>query len=198
MLSAYIEAGADISPDGVYRYRLWREWRNHPSPSKWRWWKNDDGSAVVDGTGKPVGEPESVLFVMLNPSTADGKTDDPTIRKCVGFARRWGYDRIDVANLFAYRATNPQVLLRLPEHNDPFGVRNQEVIERLAHDCHLIVCAWGTHGNHLGQNETVRGWLEGCTSKPLHALGFSKDGHPRHPLMVSYSTPLLSMDGIYV
>ena len=193
--SKYVSSGADISADGKYRYLLWREWRNHPKPAKWHWWKNDDGSAVVDGAGHPIGEPKSVLFVMLNPSTADADIDDPTIRKCVGFAKRWGFDRMEVVNLFAYRATDPRVLLRLPERDDPFGVRNQEVIQQAAWDCAMIVCAWGTHGAHLGQNETVLGWIEGCQSKPLGALGFSKNGEPRHPLMLSYKTPIVSMGG---
>lgn len=191
MTVKYVSRGADLSADGRYRYVLWREWRNHPKPARWRWWKKADGSAVVDGANQPLGEPEFVLFVMLNPSTANAETDDPTIRKCVGFAQRWGYDRIAVVNLFAFRATDPTELLRLAEIDDPFGVRNQEVIERVAYDCHLIVCAWGAHGAHLGQNETVLGWIEGCTSKPLHALGFSKAGHPRHPLMLGYDTPLV-------
>src|SRR5258707_10232275 len=122
----YVDAGAHFSADGRYRYVLWREGRNHPAPAKWRWWKDDNGKPVVDGAGKPIGEPETVLFVMLNPSTADGQGDDPTIRKCVGFAQRWGYDRMKVVNLFAYRATDPRMLLSLPERDDPFGVRNQE------------------------------------------------------------------------
>ena len=188
--SKYVSSGADISADGRYRYSLWREWRNHPKPAKWRWWKNDDGSAVLDGADRPVGEPESVLFVMLNPSKADADDDDPTIRKCVGFAKRWGYDRIDVVNLFAYRSTDPRAILRMLYDRDPVGVRNQDVIERKAWDAHLIVCAWGAHGSHLEQNETVRGWL---MDKPLYALGFTKDGHPRHPLMLSYDTQLVKI-----
>ncbi len=188
---SYVSSGAILSNDERYRYRLWREWRNHPKPAKWRWWKDDAGRPVLDGAGKQLGEPESVLFVMLNPSTADGQTDDPTIRKCVGFAQRWGYDRIDVVNLFAYRATDPRALLRLPEADDPFGPRNQEIVKSAAFECGLIVYAWGTHGGHLGQNETMRGWIEGSTNKTPRTLGFSKDGYPRHPLMLSYQTVLV-------
>jgi hypothetical protein len=94
----YVYAGADISPDGRYRYRLWREWRGCASRDHWRW------LGAKDGAGHELGEPLSVLFVMLNPSTADGTTDDPTIRRCVGFAKRWRYDRLEVVNLFAHRA----------------------------------------------------------------------------------------------
>ncbi len=131
---------------------------------------------------------------MLNPSTADGQGDDPTIRKCVGFAQRWGYDRMKVVNLFAYRATDPRVLLSLPERDDPFGVRNQEIIDDAAFNSHLIVCAWGAHGHHLGQDKTVLGWLDRCTSRHLHIFGLTKDGHPRHPLMIGYDTPLVQVD----
>ncbi|MBS9476185.1 DUF1643 domain-containing protein [Ancylobacter radicis] len=181
----YIAKGADISPCGRYRYRLWREWRLHPLPAQWDMWAEDDGTPVVDGAGQQIGEPKACIFIMLNPSTADGNDDDPTIRRCVGFARAWGYDRLEVINLFAHRATDPQALLALTHNDDPVGPRNREAFDAVlfgGHPVGTIICAWGAHGAHLGQDETALGWLG---ARARHALGLTKDGHPRHPLYVA-------------
>lgn len=184
----YLHAGANISPCGKYRYQLWREWRLHPMPAQWDMWTEDDGSPVVDGAGKQLGDPKTCLFVMLNPSTADGDMDDPTIRRCVGFAKSWGYDRMEVVNLFAYRATKPIKLLALNHDDDPVGPLNINAI-RTAMDQQVnrIVCAWGANGSHLGQDETVLGWIEDYADfldeRPeIVALGLTAEGHPRHPL----------------
>lgn len=190
-VSPYIDAGADISPCGKYRYRLWREWRLHPLPAQWDMWTNDDGSPIVDGAGQQLGEPKTCLFVMLNPSTADGKEDDPTIRRCVGFAKSWGYDRMEVVNLFAYRATDPRNLLALKHSDEPWGIDNQSKIYRaMDKSVNRIVCAWGAHGTHLGQGETVLGWIEDYAefldeTPEIVALGLTKDGQPRHPLYLA-------------
>ncbi|MFG1262329.1 DUF1643 domain-containing protein [Xanthobacter aminoxidans] len=189
---AYISAGAEISPCGTYRYRLWREWRNHPAPAQWDMWTNDDGTPVVDGAGHQLGEPKSCVFIMLNPSTADGEQDDPTIRRCVGFAKTWGFDRLEVLNLFAYRATDPRALLALTHEKDPVGNGNSQAFkEVLSWDRPLgtIVCAWGAHGGHLGQDETALGWLK---DRPRYALGLTAGGHPKHPLYVKGDAPLLA------
>ena len=134
-----------------------------------------------------MGEPKPCVFVMLNPSMADGAIDDPTIRKCVGFARRWSYERLEVVNLFAYRATQPRDLLTLPPNVDPVGPDNSEHFDDLIERAGIIVCAWGAHGAHLGQDETAHGWLR---DKPRYALLLTKDGHPGHPLRVPYATDL--------
>lgn len=184
----YLQAGANISPCGKYRYRLWREWRLHPLPAQWDMWTEDDGSPVVDGAGKQIGAPKTCLFVMLNPSTADGDMDDPTIRRCVGFAKAWGYDRMEVVNLFAYRATKPVQLLALNHGDDPVGPLNIDAIRTaMAQQVNRIVCAWGANGSHLGQDETVLGWIEDYADfldeRPeIVALGLTAEGHPRHPL----------------
>jgi hypothetical protein len=179
----YCSAGADISACGKYRYKLWREWRGTAKDENWNWYKNDDGSPVVDGAGEPWGDPKPCAFIMLNPSTADAKEDDPTIRRCVGYAKRWGYDRLEVANLFAWRATDPQVILkmtaRLKDNHDPVGPRNSEVVRETAIDAGLIICAWGAHGNHMDQDTQVLGWINDCK---LHILRTTKSGHPAHPL----------------
>ena len=184
---SYVSKGATISPCGTYRYRLWREWRLHPLPAHWDWWTEDDGSPCVDGAGQQIGEPLSCVFVMLNPSTADGDQDDPTIRRCVSFAKALGYDRLEVVNLFAYRATKPADLLRLNHDDEPWGPANRLNINTALDLAGIVICAWGVHGTHLGQDETVLGWLEWWIDSldrdvPIVALGLTKDGHPRHPL----------------
>ena len=180
----YIDAGAEISPCGTYRYRLWREWRLHPAPAQWDMWVDDAGKPIADGAGHQLGEPKSCVFIMLNPSTADGAQDDPTIRRCVGFAKAWGYDRLEVLNLFAYRATEPKELLALTHDRDPVGEHNKRAFDRLlfpSSTIGTIVCAWGAHGAHLGQDETALGWLG---RHKRFALALTKEGHPRHPLYV--------------
>ena len=184
----YVMSGAKISADNKYRYLLWREWRaltdaGH-DPKHWRW------LGANDGAGQPLGEPKSVLFIMLNPSTADGKTDDPTIRRCVSFCRTWRYERLEVVNLYAYRATKPADLRTFEaQGGDPVGWENSGVIADACHGAGLVVCAWGAHADRE-HAETVRGWAH---SKKHFALGFTKNGHPRHPLYVPTNTALTPM-----
>lgn len=185
-VSPYIDKGAIISSDERYRYRLWREWRGAASHENWEWF------GAKDGAGAELGEPKSCLFIMLNPSTADGEADDPTIRRCVAFAKSWKFDRLEVVNLFAYRATSPRDLLALNHDDDPAGVDNQRHVEMAAARAGLIVCAWGAHGPHIGQDETMLGWLYG---RPCFALGFTADGQPRHPLYLRSDAPLLPFNG---
>lgn len=171
----YVDAGAQISPDGRYRYLLWREWRGTHHPANWRW------MGAKDGAGEPLGEPESCLFVMLNPSTADAEKDDATIRRCVAFAASWQYERLEVVNLFAYRTPSPAVLMALTDRDDPVGPKNLEAFTHATARAKLIVCAWGNHGSYLDQAETALGW----TNRQVHVLGLTKAGHPKHPLYVS-------------
>ena len=173
----YTTSFADISACGKYRYRLTREWNGVHDPENGWYWTGDK-----DGNGEPYGWKRSCVFIMLNPSTADGEQDDPTIRRCVDFAARLGYAALDVVNLFAYRATNPKELLALGHNDDPVGVRNQEVIETIcnAQDTGMVIAAWGAHGGHIGQDETVLGWLHPRVK--VQALGLTSGGQPRHPL----------------
>lgn len=142
---------AIISDDGVYRYRLEREWD---------------------------AERDKVAFLMLNPSTADATADDPTIRRCVGFAKSWGFGGIIVGNLFALRATSPRALYG---HPDPVGPENDEHLRRIALDSETIVCAWGNHGSIHGRADTVYKLLDG---RNLAALIATSKGEPGHPLYV--------------
>jgi len=186
MPEKYVATGARISACGKYRYKLWREWRGTHDPKHWRW------LGEKDGAGAELGDPLSVLFVMLNPSTADGETDDATIRKCVGFAKLWRYERVAVVNLFAYRATKPRDLFAAKANKiDIIGWQNQECVQEMVRDAGLIVCAWGGHGvGHEFHIEEVRGWLE--PKRQFH-LGLTRDGQPRHPLYVPYSQKPLPM-----
>lgn len=182
----YVASGARISACGRYRYKLWREWRGTHDPKHWRW------LGAKDGAGAELGDPLSVLFVMLNPSTADAEVDDATIRKCVGFAKRWRYERMEVVNLFAYRTTSPRDLFAAKASGgDIIGAENQHCTQEMVADAGMIVCAWGGHGHgHEFHIEEVRGWLG---DKPQYHLGLTRAGHPRHPLYVPYTQTLLPM-----
>lgn len=156
---------ATISPDGRYRYWLRR---------------------VLDGG---AGEP-GLLFIMLNPSTADATTDDPTIRRCVGFTRREGFNTLEVVNLYAWRATDPRALWNLPDGLDPVGPANDGHILDAATRAMRVVAAWGrTPPRAWPRAAVVTGKLEREGIK-LHCLGRTADGSPRHPLMLRADAPL--------
>ncbi len=114
-------------------------------------------------------------FLMLNPSTADETQDDPTIRRCIGFARAWGYRELVITNLFAYRATDPR---EMKCHPTPVGADNDFHLVRESGQADMVIAAWGTHGTCLARDEDVLKLLR----VPLHHLGLTKDGHPKHPL----------------
>lgn len=154
----YLDASATISPCGMYRYNLSRVW-------------DAEGRAVV--------------FVMLNPSTADGTQDDPTIRRCVGFAKAWGYGGLVVVNLFALRATDPAELHRAV---DPIGPQNDEHISAACFQ-RAAVCAWGVSVAKAKRPVlreragVVRNLLRAPElSVSLNYLKLTDDGHPMHPL----------------
>lgn len=141
-------ASADVRGD--YRYKLTRTW--------------DPGA-------------EPLVFILLNPSTADASQDDPTIRRCMGFAKRWGFGSIVVVNLYAYRATKPRDMLAV---DDPIGPDNDRIIAE-AVEGNTVVAAWGTNARPERVAEVLQ--LIPRTAELL-ALEITKDGHPRHPLYV--------------
>jgi hypothetical protein len=127
------------------------------------------------------------VFVMLNPSTADAFVEDPTIRRCLGFARRWGCGGLVVVNLFALRATDPKVML---SHAEPVGARNDDVIRAVAGmNVKVWVAAWGRPGTHCGRAVQVRELLA-ARGVQLQHLGLTDGGQPRHPLYLAAGTPL--------
>lgn len=150
-----------------YRYTLWREWQtqadmlNPPTSRTGRW---PDHSYA--------------MFIGLNPSTADETQDDPTIRKCIGFAKRWGFGSLCMTNLFAFRATDPRKMKGCP---NPIGDENDRWLVACARDAGIIVAAWGVNGQHVGRDEEVMNLLDG-----MQCLRTTKDGQPEHPLYVPY------------
>lgn len=157
----FVHKDALISPCGLYRYWLLREW---------------DASLAV------------LPFVMLNPSTADAEQDDPTIKRCMTFARRNGFGGIIVANLFAFRATKPADLWKAA---DPIGPDNDAMLLRVATSvAHSsasrapIVCAWGSDGSDKGRDHRALIILRAAGAE-LRCLGTTSRGAPRHPLYVS-------------
>lgn len=156
---------ATISPCGSYRYTLYRR-----IPSVLRW-------------------VNPCLFVMLNPSTADATLDDPTIRRCISFAKREGCTDLTVVNLFALRATDPA---ELRKHNDPFGPDNAKHLSEqiLKHqNIGSIVVAWGA--NPITNREYIGVAKMALKNAGALCLGMTKDGSPRHPLYVKNDQPLI-------
>jgi len=135
-----------------------------------------------------------VNFIMLNPSTADEAFDDPTVRRCVGFAKRWGYCGLVVTNLFAYRATDPKELKALLNTCDvlqeAIGEENISHLSREAKSAHLVVCAWGDNGSVMPM------WLKGVllmlSIYDLYCIRLTKNGNPVHPVREPYTdSPVL-------
>jgi hypothetical protein len=120
--------------------------------------------------------------VGLNPSTADAMQDDPTIRRCVGFAKRERCGGLVMLNLYGLRSTKPGALW---SHPDPIGPENDATIERLIHPGDVLLAAWGSNARDPDRVASVARLLP-----PLLCLGTTKHGHPRHPLYVERSTPM--------
>lgn len=148
-----MQKSAEISACGRYRYMLERRW--------------SDAAPVT--------------FIMLNPSTADADIDDPTIRRCMGFARAWNAGGIVVANLFALRSTDPAALAK---DEAPIGPQNDEAICRAVLAASRTIAAWGAHAFAERRAATVKRMIAQSLTRPLDCLGKTKSGHPRHPLYV--------------
>jgi hypothetical protein len=125
---------------------------------------------------------EYLMVIGLNPSTADEMTDDPTIRRCIDFAKRWGFSALCMTNLFAFRATDPEVM---KADEEPKGYMNDDHLFDIAKGAGMILAAWGKHGSHKDRAATVAAMLE---SFEIHALAINKDGSPKHPLYVAAAT----------
>ena len=145
---------AEFSPCRKYRYTLWREW----------------GGLFVSGTA---------MFIGLNPSTADETKDDPTVRRCIRYARDWGYAGMCMTNIFAFRATDPNVMKAAV---DPVGPENDTALVNTACICDIVVAAWGVHGAHLRRHARVLELIPG-----LRCLTITQGGFPGHPLYLPAS-----------
>jgi hypothetical protein len=139
-----------FSPFRLYRYVLYREW----DPTL-----------------------ETIAFIGLNPSTADETQDDPTIRRCIGFAKKWGYGSILVGNIFALRSTDPK---KLYKSDNPVGYRNDYWLGEIYKYAKTTVACWGTHGALNRRHNDVKQKLG-----VMHVFGFTKEGFPKHPLYLS-------------
>jgi len=145
-----------------YRYYLERRWR---------------GNGV------------SVRFIMLNPSTADEVSEDPTIRRCIRFAQSFGGAELGVLNLFALRSTDPKALYK---SDDPIGAENNRWIDDCCSPEHIVICAWGTHGKHLERGREVLKRLRARGVQPK-ALSMTASGQPGHPLYLPATSPLMDI-----
>src|SRR5438445_3335222 len=125
-----------------------------------------------------------MMVIGLNPSTADEKQLDPTLRRVLGFAQAWGYGTFVMTNLFAYRATNP---IDMKASLEPIGPQNDDFLRELAFVSKLVLAAWGTHGNWLGRADEVTAMLTGAGVN-LACLDTTKGGFPKHPLYVPKET----------
>ncbi|MEM8722907.1 MAG: DUF1643 domain-containing protein [Cyanobacteria bacterium P01_G01_bin.39] len=143
-----MQSGAVIT--GSYRYLLWREWNT---------------------TSK------TISFIMLNPSRADATLNDPTITRCINFAKSWGYGKLEVVNLFAYRTSKPSLLKQATE---PIGKNNDRFILESVEKSDKVILAWGNHGTWQKQDLYTLELLK--NHNHLYSLGITKKGCPRHPL----------------
>ena len=141
---------AFFSKDRLYRYALWRIWDN---------------------------ELPKVLFIGLNPSTADEVKDDPTIRRCIRYALDWGYGGYIMGNIFAYRSTDPKQLKII---DNPIGIENNYWLKKLHTEASLTIGAWGNHGKYLNRGQDIINLINN-----LFCLRITKEGHPSHPLYLS-------------
>ncbi len=146
---------AIFSDDRKYRYALWR------------WWDKS----------KPY-----VLFIGLNPSTADETENDPTIRRCIRFAQDWNYGGLCMVNLFAIRTRDPKIMLK---HPNPIGIDNDEHLIMLSDKAGKIVVAWGTNGGHKNRDKEVEAFIP-----DMYCLDITKGGYPKHPLYIKSDTEL--------
>lgn len=153
---------SDALIDGPYRYRLSRKWA----------------------------EGDRICFVMLNPSTADASEDDPTIRRCIGFAKALGAGSLEVVNLFALRATDPA---ELRKHPMPVGPQNMTHLMNAAFEAQMVICAWGAHAFARSRAIAVLDTLRGSGLKPM-CLRQTKSGAPSHPLYLPSSLRPVPLD----
>jgi hypothetical protein len=153
---------AEFSEDKKYRYYLLRGW-------------------AVGGN--------TVVFIGLNPSTADEQYDDPTVRRCIGFARRWGFSEMVMLNIFAFRSTDP---FALEKEKDPVGPKNDLFLREFCKEADLVVFAWGTHGDLKWRGiHTAYMIKQTISHDKIRCLGINSDQSPKHPLYLKRDTQLV-------
>lgn len=163
-----MEAGACFDPTRAYRYSLWRRWQ-------------PDAPRLV--------------FIMLNPSTADATTNDATIRRCLQFAQTWHYGSLEVVNLFAFRTSDPQVLRSIA---DPVGNKCDRFIQTAVEQADRVILAWGNAGKLQSRDQVVLQQLQmndWSTTDRLACLGRTQFGQPRHPLYLKKDVQVMPFFG---
>lgn len=168
----HIDRRCYFSADRAHRYTLWRQWGNTTLRDLFSLRELPDSPADSQAP--------FVMFVGLNPSTADETNDDPTIRRCIEFTRRWGYEEFVMTNLFAFRATDPKIMMKSV---DPIGPDNDSWLCRLGDRAEMIIAAWGNKGSFMGRASTVLKMLPN-----VQYLRLNKDGSPEHPLYIPGDT----------
>lgn len=147
-----------------WRYMLWREW------------------------GDMFAEESTAVWILHNPSTATEMEDDPTIRRCVSFSKKWGCNRAIILNRYAFRATDPKDVIAFEkEGGDAHGPLNSTYIDRVLEECSedFIVCAWGKGCPELDmEKDSALAYYWNERPELIHALVLNNDGSPRHPLYV--------------
>lgn len=148
---------ATFSACRTYRYQLWRRWGEITEPY--------------------------CMFIGLNPSTADEIKDDPTVRRCINYAKTWGYGSLCMTNIFAFRATDPKEMMK---SKDPVGPENDIFLKESAKNAGIIIAAWGKDGKYKNREKEII-----KTIKNLHCLKINGDGSPSHPLYLKKTlTPI--------
>lgn len=151
--------GATFSDCRTWRYRLWRHWAEGPT----------------------------FVVIGLNPSTADETQDDPTIRRCIGFAKREGCGRLEMLNLFGFRSPHPEDLYGV---DDPVGPDNNDTIAQVCQTATTIVAAWGAEKIARPRASFVQSLLSHIGAPPVQCFGYTAGGSPRHPLYLRADTSL--------
>jgi hypothetical protein len=150
--------GAAFDEKRIYRYMLWR---------------------------RILEKGNTITWIGLNPSTADEEVDDPTVKRVVSFSKAWGYAKVYMVNLFAFRATNPKDMKKAA---DPGGPENLGWIVKLCNQSQMCLAAWGNNGSFGGSGKNLLKQLDYLGIGPIHCLGVTKKGHPKHPLYLSRNT----------
>jgi hypothetical protein len=170
-----------FSPCRFYRYTLWREWGNIDPIM--------DLLCTIEraqfGWSHIGNRNQFIQFIGLNPSTADEKMDDPTVRRCINFAKAWGFGGMCMTNLFAFRATDPNTMKSEKHPIEHLPGWQAETISAVALAAGLIVAAWGKDGAHLKRGEEVQRLLQ---KFQVQCLGQNGDGSPKHPLYLASIT----------
>lgn len=163
-------SGAIFSPDKKYRYCLWRSRHQHIDP--------------------PL-KPHAIMFVGLNPSTANESTNDPTVTRCMNFSWDWGYDFFFMMNVFALRSTDPKLLYTA---HQPRGLLNPFYIQRVAQKCNAAVCCWGNHGKYCNAGKHVEMILRYKSNIQIFHFGLTNENQPKHPLYLPKDNKIIKWE----